>query len=128
MNAVPMREFEGEAYVKRLHCEFPANFAKLDIARPYRAVRTRYVGEREDWVQAMVAAGLGMTLMPEFLPILSGIETRLVIEPEVYRQVSLVTVAGRRHSQPVEIAVHTARSFAWERATSRAENSMAGAE
>ncbi len=114
MNAVPMREFEGEAYVKRLHCEFPSNFARLAVARPYRSVVVRYVGEREDWVQAMVSAGLGMTLMPEFLPILPGIETRLVIEPEVHRQVSLVTVAGRPHSKPVGLAVRTARSYPWD--------------
>ena len=116
MNAVPMREFEGEAYIKRLHCEFPSNFARLAIAKPYQAVRVRYVGEREDWVQAMVSAGLGMTVMPEFLPILPGIEMRLIVEPEVQRQVSLVTVAGRPHSRPVDLAVRTARSFAWERA------------
>ena len=115
MNAVPMREFEGEAYIKRLHCEFPSNFARLAIAKPYQAVRVRYVGEREDWVQAMVSAGLGMTVMPEFLPIVPGIEMRLVVEPEVQRQVSLVTVAGRPHSRPVELAVRTARSFAWDR-------------
>lgn len=113
MNAVPMREFEGEPYVKRLHCEFPSNFARLGVTKPYQAVSLRYVGEREDWVQAMVAAGLGMTLMPEFLPILPGIETRLVVEPEVYRQVSLVTVAGRPHSRPVGFAVRTARSYDW---------------
>jgi DNA-binding transcriptional LysR family regulator len=115
MNAVPMREFEGEDYVKRLHCEFPANFAKLAAAKPYQTVRTRYVGEREDWVQAMVSAGLGMTVMPEFLPILPGIETRLVVEPEVYRQVSIVTVAGRPHSRPAAIALRTARSLDWAR-------------
>jgi DNA-binding transcriptional LysR family regulator len=119
MNAVPMREFEGEAYVKRLHCEFPSNFARLAVAKPYEAVRVRYVGEREDWVQAMVSAGLGMTVMPEFLPILPDIETRLVVEPEVHRQISLVTVAGRPHSRPVDLAVKTARSFAWEQATPR---------
>jgi DNA-binding transcriptional LysR family regulator len=118
MNAVPMREFEGEPYVKRLHCEFPANFVKLAVAKPYQAVRVRYVGEREDWVQAMVSAGLGMTVMPEFLPILPGIEMRLVIEPEVHRQVSLVTVAGRPHSKPVALAVKTAKTYAWERAES----------
>jgi DNA-binding transcriptional LysR family regulator len=115
MNAVPMREFEGEAYVKRLHCEFPSNFAKLAVAKPYQQVRVRYVGEREDWVQAMVSAGLGMTLMPEFLPILPGIEMRLVVEPEVHRQISLVTVAGRPHSKPVALAVRAAKAYAWER-------------
>jgi LysR family transcriptional regulator, hydrogen peroxide-inducible genes activator len=113
MNAVPMREFEGEPYVKRLHCEFPANFAKLAVAKPYQTVLVRYFGEREDWVQAMVGAGLGMTLMPEYLPILPGIETRLVVEPEVFRQISLVTVAGRKHSKPVGYAVRTAQAFDW---------------
>ncbi|PWV97189.1 LysR family transcriptional regulator [Hoeflea marina] len=114
MNAVPLSEFEGEAYVKRLHCEFPSNFARLDIARPYQTVEIRYVGEREDWVQAMVNAALGITVMPEFLPMQNGIQTRLVVEPEVYRQVSLVTVAGRPHSRPVALAVRTARSFPWQ--------------
>ena len=117
MNAVRMQEFEGEDYVKRLHCEFPSNFARLKVAKPYQAVRVRYVGEREDWVQAMVSAGLGMTVMPEFLPILPGIETRLIIEPEVHRQISFVTVAGRPHSRPVDLAVKTARSFAWDSLT-----------
>jgi LysR family transcriptional regulator, hydrogen peroxide-inducible genes activator len=113
MNAVPMREFEGEAYVKRLHCEFPANFEKLGVAKPYQGVLVRYVSEREDWVQTMVSAGLGMAVMPEFLPLLPELETRMLIEPEVYREISMVTVAGRPHSQPVAIAVRTAQSHKW---------------
>jgi DNA-binding transcriptional LysR family regulator len=121
MNAVPMREFEGEPYVKRLHCEFPDNFVRLAVAQPYGAVRVRYVGEREDWVQAMVSAGLGMTVMPEFLPILPDLETRLVIEPEVYRQISFVTVAGRPHSKPVGHAVRVAQTFDWTLGDSRRE-------
>jgi LysR family hydrogen peroxide-inducible transcriptional activator len=42
MNAVPLREIEGESYVKRLHCEFPSNFAKLGMAKPYEGVQVRY--------------------------------------------------------------------------------------
>ncbi|HYC48135.1 MAG TPA: LysR family transcriptional regulator [Burkholderiales bacterium] len=125
MKAVPMREFEGEAYVKRLHCEFPANFARLAVAKPYQSVRVCYVSEREDWVQAMVCVGLGMTLMPEFLPILPGIETRLVVEPEVSRELSMVTVAGRPHSKPVSIAVRTARSHDWRGAADEARAAQA---
>jgi len=34
MNAVPMRELQGEDYVKRLHCEFPSNFARLGVPKP----------------------------------------------------------------------------------------------
>lgn len=113
MNAVPMREFEGEDYVKRIHCEFPSNFAKLGLAKPYGAVRVRYSTEREDWVQTMVAAGLGMTLMPQFLPVLPGIELRRVVEPEVHRTISIVTRAGRMHSGPVAKALEAARTITW---------------
>ncbi|MEM9061455.1 MAG: LysR family transcriptional regulator [Pseudomonadota bacterium] len=114
MNAVPMVEFEGEDYVKRMHCEFPSNFMQLGIAKPYKSVRVRYATEREDWVQAMVAAGLGFTLMPQFLPIIPGIETRPIIEPEVSRTVSVVTRAGRRHTGPVKHALDTARTLQWD--------------
>lgn len=121
MNSVPMREFEGEPYVKRLHCEFPSNFAKLQVAKPYHSVRVCYAGEREDWVQAMVSAGLGATVMPEFLPILPGIEMRLVVEPEVHREISLVTVAGRRHTKAIEQTVRTAVDFDWTLSDSKAD-------
>lgn len=113
MNAVPMRELEGEPYVKRLHCEFPANFARLGVARPYGSVRVRYMTEREDWVQAIVAGGLGCTLMPRYLPIVDGLLTRPMIEPEVSRRISAVTVAGRPHSAPVAVALKTARAINW---------------
>ncbi len=113
MNAVPLAEIDGEPYVKRIHCEFPSNFAQLGIAPPYSGVDMKFMSEREDWVQAMVAAGLGMTLMPEFLPILDGIETRPIIDPEVYRTISLVTVAGRPHAGPIADAVAAARQLGW---------------
>jgi DNA-binding transcriptional LysR family regulator len=111
---VPLRELEGEDYVKRMHCEFPSNFAKLGIAKPYHAVRTRYSTEREDWVQTMVAAGLGITLMPKFLPVIADLELRDLVEPEVYRTVSIVTKAGRKHSPPVLKALEAARLMDWE--------------
>lgn len=113
MNAVPLRELEDEPYIKRLHCEFPSNFAKLGVAKPYSRVQVCYTTEREDWVQAIVVSGLGCTMMPKDLPIIDGLLTRPVIEPEVWRQISIVTVAGRPHSKPVAIAVKTAQAVSW---------------
>ncbi|MCB1740780.1 MAG: LysR family transcriptional regulator [Gammaproteobacteria bacterium] len=114
MNAVPMRELEGENYIKRLHCEFPSNFIRLGIAKPYGDVHVRYSTEREDWVQSMVAAGLGCTLMPRYLPIIQGIVTRPIIEPVVFRTVSIVTRAGRPHTPPVKHAIEVARAMQWQ--------------
>ncbi|GMG83978.1 LysR family transcriptional regulator [Paralimibaculum aggregatum] len=114
MNAVPLAELDGEDYVKRLHCEFPSNFRRLGIDLPYRGVRVRYSTEREDWVQSMVASGLGCTLMPQFLPIMRGIQTRQIVDPVVTRTVSVVTRSGRRHSAAVEHALATARALRWQ--------------
>jgi LysR family hydrogen peroxide-inducible transcriptional activator len=113
METVPLAEIDGENYVKRLHCEFPSNLLAMGIAKPYRSVRVRYATEREDWVQAMVAAGLGCALMPRYLPIMPGILTRPVVDPVVTRTVSIVTRAGRPHSGAVRHAVEVARRLNW---------------
>lgn len=113
MNAVPMRELDGEDYVKRLHCEFPSNLARLGVPKPYNSVKVRYVGEREDWIQSLVRAGLGCAVMPENLPLLPGLEMRPLVDPEVFRQISLATVAGRPHSPPVAAAVAAAQRCRW---------------
>jgi len=114
MSEVPLRELEGEDYIKRTHCEFPSNFLILGVEKPYERLNVRYTTEREDWVQSMVAAGLGMTVMPEYLPLLQGIETRPIIEPRVSRTVSIVTRAGRPHTAPVKHALDTARGMDWQ--------------
>jgi DNA-binding transcriptional LysR family regulator len=113
MDTVPLREIDGEDYIKRLHCEFPSNFARLGVAKPYHSVRPRYIGEREDWLQCMVQAGLGCAVMPQSLPLLEGILTRLLVEPEVSRQISLITVAGRPHSAPVATLIRVAKHYTW---------------
>ena len=64
-------------------------------------------------IQAMVLAGLGCSIMPEFLPLLPGIATRALVEPEVARTISLATVAGRRHSPAVGALVRLAQRYPW---------------
>jgi hypothetical protein len=51
--------------------------------------------------------------MPEHLPMLSGIATRLLVNPEMSRTVSLVTVAGRRFSPAVAALVALAKTHDW---------------
>ena len=64
--------------------------------------------------------------MPEFLPQLAGIGTRLLTEPEVTRRISLVTVAGRRFAPAVESLVRLARDYDWEAATGAGRNARQG--
>lgn len=113
MKTVPLRELVGESYIKRMHCEYPANLAKLGGGITYDDLEVRYMTEREDWVQMMVASGLGCAVMPRFLPLIDGLLLRPLVEPQVSRQVSMVTVAGRQHSEPVSLALKSAQSLAW---------------
>lgn len=113
MNAVPLRELQGEDYLQRVHCEFPAHFEALGIQRPYDQVSIKYRSEREDWIQVMLLAGMGCSVMPEYLPTLPGIATRLLIEPQVRREVNLVTVSGRRFSPTVQAVVRLAERYPW---------------
>ncbi len=112
LNEVPIAELNGEDYLVRLHCEFTDHFEALGIKEGFEP-NVRYSTEREDWVQAMVLAGVGCSIMPEFGPQMPEIVTRPVTEPTVSRTVSLVTVAGRRHTPAIDAFVRMAKRHDW---------------
>jgi len=105
----------GESYLMRMNCEYGTYWDgflaehKVDLKEVYRS-------EREDWIQTMVMAGLGICFLPEFSPTLPGLSTRPLIEPEVSREVSLVTVPGRRFSPAVAAFVKAVKRYSWQEA------------
>lgn len=111
-NAVNIAELQGLEYLQRVHCEFVEHYQEMGEAKAL-GVNIRYSSEREDWVQAMIVAGLGCSIMPEHLPMLDGIGTRPLREPKVSRVVSLVTVAGRRHSPALAGMIRVAKRYPW---------------
>ena len=113
MNAVPLHELEGEDYVQRVHCEFPQNLQRLGAKRPFDFVNLTYIGEREEWIQSLVRSGMGCAIMPQHIYLMPGIEMRRLVEPDVHRQISIATVAGRAHSAPVAAAIAAARKTRW---------------
>jgi DNA-binding transcriptional LysR family regulator len=77
----------------------------------------------------MVAAGLGFAFMPRYsIPERPDIVVRPLVEPEFWREVSLVTVRGRSHSPAIGALVREAMRTTWLGAdpltvqTSRAAN------
>ena len=112
MDTVPVQELDGEDYLIRVHCEFSDHFQDLG-AEWTVSTNVRYRSEREDWVQAMLVAGMGCSIMPEFLPDRAGIATRPVAGPAVSRTISLVTVAGRRFSPSLAVLMRLARQYPW---------------
>jgi LysR substrate binding domain-containing protein len=62
----------------------------------------------------MVLAGLGFTYIPEYAVTVPGLQLRPLVEPEVYRTVSLVTVRGRPHAPAVGAFVRAAKRYRWD--------------
>ena len=111
-NHVKLRDFNGEPYLKRLNCEYTEYIGEL-LAEQDASLDVRFTSEHEDWIQSMILAGMGFTIMPEYLSMHPNLPTRLIIDPEVTRQIQLITVAGRRFSPAVETFLRMARTHNW---------------
>lgn len=111
-NAVELADMDGQNYLDRINCEYGDHISGMCDRRGVR-LNIEYRSEREDWIQMLIAAGIGVCFMPEFSATTPGVFTRPVINPEIVRSVSLVTVAGRRFSPAVAAFTQAARSYRW---------------
>ena len=92
LNAVTLRDLSGEPYVDRLACEMREMVMAVCTEKEVE-LYARFRSEREDWVQAMVLAGIGFAFMPEYSVTLPGLLQRPLTDPSVERQICTVTVA-----------------------------------
>jgi DNA-binding transcriptional LysR family regulator len=112
MNAVRLSDLAGEAYVDRLSCEMRE--IVMNVCHDNNInLYARFRSEREDWVQAMVLARIGFAFMPECSVTLPDLLQRPLIEPEVTRKISLVSVPGRQYSPATAAMVRAAQTFNW---------------
>ncbi len=112
LNAVTLKDLAGEPYVDRLACEM-REMVMQTCSEADVALYARFRSEREDWVQAMVLAGIGFAFMPEYSVTLPDLLQRPLTEPMVEREICAVTVLGRPHSPAVDAFFRATRRFAW---------------
>jgi DNA-binding transcriptional LysR family regulator len=112
LNAVPMATITGENYLRRMNCEYYDQLSEL-CDRCHVDLPVAHASERDDWIQNMVAAGLGVCFIPEYSAVVPGVLTRPIIEPEVWRDVSLVTVSGRRFSPAQSAFLSAVKAYGW---------------
>ena len=112
MEVVPMAEIAGESYLTRANCEY---IGYLDGVLEERMIKVQdvYHSEREDWIQSMVLAGMGICFIPEYTPVIPGVVTRPIVDPEVTRVIQIVSVAGRRFSPAVSTFVNAVNKNKW---------------
>lgn len=109
---VRVGDLDGESYLSRLSCEYFDTLRNERIAQGVRFANA-YRSEREDWIQTMVMAGMGICFIPEFSPVLPGLPLRPVVEPEMRREVSLATVSGRQHPPAVARFMRAIKAYRW---------------
>jgi LysR family transcriptional regulator, hydrogen peroxide-inducible genes activator len=112
LEAVRVSDLNAEEYLRRINCEVSEVFGEsLDHhdSRP----RTVYRSDRDDWILAMAAAGAGYAFMPAGSVAHDQVVAKPLVEPEIWREVSLVTVRGRPHSSAVGALVREAMRSPW---------------
>jgi DNA-binding transcriptional LysR family regulator len=111
-SAVQLADMHEQIYLRRLNCEFREYLANLLCKRGF-SIKVLHQSDREDWVQSMVAGGHGVCFLPEHLVVVPGLRVRPLVDPEVFRAISLVTVAGRRHTPAAARFIAEAATHPW---------------
>jgi DNA-binding transcriptional LysR family regulator len=89
-----LNDLNGLAYLDRLRCEFRETVFGI-AEEKHLEVDVIMRSEREDWIQNLVAAGLGVTMLPRNSIVVDGISTRPVKGLPTKRTIEIVTVRGR---------------------------------
>lgn len=111
-NSVDLKDLSGRPYVDRLSCEMREMFAAVCKDNDVQ-LYARFRSEREDWVQAMVLARIGIAVMPEYSVTIPDLLQRPITDPAISRTIALISVAGRPFSQATAAFVRTAKAFSW---------------
>lgn len=112
---VELEKLAGQSYIQRLGCEFDDHFeaahgewtVDLDVT---------FESEREDWIQGLLLAGFGYAIVPEFMELPSGLEKRVLCEPETRREIALLTLRGKPMPAAVAALAKIAKAHKWNAA------------
>jgi DNA-binding transcriptional LysR family regulator len=111
--SITMREMDGQTYLLRMHCEHREVLSDA-LAAAGATVKRACRSEREDWIQSLVAAGMGVCFLPEFSAVQPGLAVCAVEDSPPAREICLLTVAGRRWSGAVASFVEAVRRTRWD--------------
>jgi DNA-binding transcriptional LysR family regulator len=111
-NPIRAAELHEEPYVSRSNCEVYTT-VKNDLNSRGIFMRKVFTSTRDDWVQGMIKAGLGLGFFPEYAVTDPDLVVRPLVEPGYSRTIYLATMRGRPHSPAVGAFVQEARRYPW---------------
>lgn len=104
-------DLDGDSYINRALCEFVERAeVESEESRPVWTVAC--TSNRDDFVFAMVSRGFGFGFAPQHSIEGSGL-TAVPLQPEIWREVHLVTVMHRPPTGAVGAFVHEAMQKSW---------------
>ena len=109
---VTQTEMSEEPYLDRLHCEFRSQLIDYFMDRNI-VMRPRIQSEREDWIQQLVAQGVGVTIVPARSKTVSHVVMKPVEGLDIAREITLVAVSGSGRPKEVSQMIQLAKSFNW---------------
>ena len=86
-----LKDLNGERYLKRVNCEY-LDFFEASGYKHKSELDGRFQSENESWVQAMVIAGVGCSIMPTSLARHPEVQHRLLTNPRISRTISIANV------------------------------------
>ena len=113
MGTISPEELEQEIYIDRLHCEFRSRVIE-SLNENGLSLNTRLQFSREDWVQNSIAAGMGISAMPERSVMLPGISIAPLESVNLEREVCFVTIYGPLVSPVVKTFRTMVNKYDWQ--------------
>ncbi|AOF80432.1 bacterial regulatory helix-turn-helix, lysR family protein [Methyloversatilis sp. RAC08] len=110
--ALSLTDLQGEAYCQRSLCEFSLYIERVMAER---GVDVKVVQQtpREDWVQTMVRAGVGVAFMAESTALSGGLSFSRVPDARFAREVRAMVLGDRPHSGAVDQLLGFLPGFDW---------------
>src|SRR5262249_1670981 len=112
LEVVRLRDLQDENFLFRTNCDM-GDFLLESCRKEGFEPRIVCRSAREDWVQTMVASRFGITVMPEFTRTDVATVARPIVDPDLFRELSLVSVAGRRYGTAATSLLRAIRTHSW---------------
>lgn len=109
---VSVRDLAGEPYCDRLNCEY-TDYIDRELRTLGIEVDTVQASPREDWIEALVRAGVGIAYMPYSLALAGGVPHVHTPDCRFTRSIQAVMVADRPTSQGMEALLAALQSYPW---------------
>jgi DNA-binding transcriptional LysR family regulator len=119
-DSIQMQELDREHYCERIFCEFSHHIERLLVARGVR-LQVVQQSSREDWIQAMVRANMGVAFMPMSIARAAGLPHVLTADCPIVREVKLLMQAERPPTPAQQAVIDSLCAFDWCSATDEAQ-------